>query len=75
MSLWLSEIAGIDTNNAYGNNVADVDNHCSNTRDAMKMPWLCMLCKMCDVRVCIGLTVIVAVAFMAIIIAILILMQ
>ena len=21
------------------------------------MPWLCMLCKMCDVRVCIGLVV------------------
>ena len=72
MSIWLSEIAGIDTNNAYGNNAADVDNHCSDTRDAMKMPWLC---KMCDVRVCIGLTVIVAVAFMAIIIAILILMH
>ena len=75
MSIWLSEIAGIDTNNAYGNNAADVDNHCSDTRDAMKMPWLCMLCKMCDVRVCIGLAVTVAVAFIAIIIAILILMH
>ena len=75
MSIWLSEIAGIDTNNAYGNNVTDVDNHCSDTRNAMKMPWLCMLCKMCDVRVCIGLAVIVAVAFIAIIIAILILMH
>ena len=39
------------------------------------MTWLCMLCKMCDVRVCIGLTEIVAVAFIAIIIAILILMH
>ena len=39
------------------------------------MPWLCMLCKMCDVRVCIGLVVVVAVAFIAIIIAILILMH
>ena len=72
MSIWLSETAGIDTNNAYGNNVTDVDNHCSNTRDAMKMPWLCMLC---DVRVCIVLTVMIAVAFTAIIIAILILMH
>ena len=75
MSIWLFEIAGIDTNNAYGNNVTGVDNHCSNTRDAMKMPWLCMLHKMCDMRVCIGLTVIVAVAFIAIIIVILILMH
>ena len=75
MSIWLSEIAGIDTNNAYGNNVTDVDNHCSNTRNVMKMPWLCMLCKMCDVRVCIVLAVMVAVAFIAIIIAILILMH
>ena len=75
MSIWLSEIAGIYTNNAYGNNVTDVDNHCSNTRDAMKMPWLCMLCKMCDIRVCIGLMVIFAVVFIAIIIAILILMH
>ena len=75
MSIWLSETAGIDTNNAYGNNVIDIDNHCSNTRDAMKMPWLCMLCKMCDVRVCIVLTVMVAVAFIAIIIVILILMH
>ena len=39
------------------------------------MPWLCTLCKMCDVRVCIGLVVVVAVAFIAIIIAILILMH
>ena len=41
----------------------------------MKMPWLCMLCKMYDVRVCIVLTVMVAVVFVAIIIAILILMH
>ena len=75
MSIQLFEIAGIDTNNAYGDNVTNVDNRCSDTRDSMKMPWLCMLCKMCDVRVCIGLVVIVAVAFIAIIIAILILMH
>ena len=43
--------------------------------NSMKMPWLYMLCKMCNVRVCIGLVVIVAVAFIAIIIAILILMH
>ena len=36
------------------------------------MPWLCMLC---NVRVCIGLVVIVAIAFIAIIVAILILMH
>ena len=41
----------------------------------MKMPWLCMLCKMCDVRLCIALTVVVAIAFVAIIIAIAILMN
>ena len=75
MSIQLSEIVGTDTDNAYGNNVSNADNCYSDTRNSMKMPWLCMLCKMCDVRVCIGLVVIVAVAFIAIIIATLILMH
>ena len=75
MSIQLSETVGIDTDNAYGNNVPNVDNCGSNTGNLMKMPWLCMLCKMCDVRVCIGLVVVVAIAFIAIIIAIFILMH
>ena len=75
VSIQLSETVGIDTDNAYGNNVPNVDNCSSNTGNSMKMSWLCMLCKMCDVRVCIGLVVVVAVAFIAIIIAILILMH
>ena len=41
----------------------------------MKMPWLCMLRKMCDVRVCIVLTILIAIAFLAILIAIVILMN
>ena len=72
MSIQLFETVGIDTDNANGNNVSNVDNCCSNTGNSMKMPWLCMLC---DVRVCIGLMVIVAIAFIAIIVAILILMH
>ena len=75
MSIQLSETAGIDTDNAYGNNVSNTDNCSSNTGNSVKMPWLCMLGKMCDVRVCIGLVVIVAIAFIAIIIGILILMH
>ena len=75
VSIQLSETVRIDPDNAYGNNVPNVDNCSSNTGNSMKMPWLCMLYKMCDVRVCIGLVVIVAVAFIAIIIAILILMH
>ena len=75
MSIQLSEIIVVDTDSDYGNNVTNADNCCSDTRNSMKMPWLCMLCKMCDVRVCIGLVVIVAIAFIAIIIAILILMH
>ena len=75
MSIQFSETARIDTDNAYGNNVLHVGNCSSNTRNSMKMPWLCMLCKMCDVRVCIGLVVIVAIAFITIIVAILILMH
>ena len=75
MSIQLPETVGIDTDNAYGNNVPNVDNCGSNAGYSMKMPWLCMLCKMCDVTVCMGLVVIVAVAFIAIIIAILILMH
>ena len=75
MSIQLSETVRIDTDNAYDNNVSCVSNCSSNTGNSVKMPWLCMLCKMCDVRVCIGLVVIVAIAFIAIIIAILILMH
>ena len=75
MSIQLSETVRIDTDNAYGNDVPNVDDCSGNMEDTIKMPWLCMLCKMCDVRVCIGLVVIVAVAFIAIIIAILILMH
>ena len=75
MSIQLSETVRIDTDNAYGDNVSNADNCSSNTGNSVRMPWLCMLSKMCDVRVCIGLVVIVAIAFIAIIIAILILMH
>ena len=75
MPIQFLEIVGIDTDSAHGNNVLHVSNYSRNTGNSMKMPWLCMLCKMCDVRVCIVLTVMVAVAFIAIIIAILILMH
>ena len=72
MSIQFSETVGIDTDSAHGDNVLHVSNCSSNTGNSMKMPWLC---KMCDVRVCVGLAVIVAVAFIAVIIAILILMH
>ena len=60
MSIQLSETVRIDTDNAYGNDVSNVDNSGDNTKYSVKMPWLCMLCKMCDVRVCIGLVVFAA---------------
>ena len=75
MPIQLSGTVRIDTDNAYGNNVSNVDNSSGNTKYSVKMPWFCMLCKMCNVRVCIGLVVCVAVAFIAIIIVILILMH
>ena len=75
VSIQLPETVGIDTDNAYGNNVSNADNCRSDSGNTMKMPWLCMLYKMCDVRVCIGLVAITAIAFIAIIIAILILMH
>ena len=62
MSIQLSETVRIDTDNAYGKDVSNIDNSGGNTKYSVKMPWLCMLCKMCDVRVCMGLVVIVAVA-------------
>ena len=61
MSIQLSETVRIDTDNAYGKDVSNIDNSSGNTKYSVKMPWLCMLCKMCDVRVCMGLVVIVAV--------------
>ena len=75
MSIQFTETIGINTNSACGNDVLHVSNCSSNTGNSVKMPWLCMLCKMCDVRVCIALTVMVAIAFIAIIIAIVILMH
>ena len=75
MSIQLSETAGIDTDNTYGNNVSNIDNSSDNTKYSVKMPWLFMLCEMYDVRVCIGLVIFAAIAFIAIIVAILILMH
>ena len=75
MSIWFIETIGFDTNRTFDNNVLYVSHCSSNIENSMKMPWLCLLCKMCDVRVCIALTVVVAIAFVAIIIAIAILMN
>ena len=62
------KLLGLITDNACGNNVSNVDNSSGNTKYSVKMPCLCMLCKMCDVRVCIGLVVFVTVAFIAVIV-------
>ena len=75
MSIWFAEAIGIDTNRTFDSNVLSAGCYSSNTENSMKMPWLCLLCKMCDVRVCIALTILVAIAFVAIIIAIAILMN
>ena len=75
MSIQLCETVRIDTDNAYGNNVSNVDNSSGKTKYSVKMPWLCMLCEMCDVRVCIGLVIFAAIAFIATIVTILILMH
>ena len=69
------EIVTAYTNCTYGSNVLPFSYNSGNTGDTVKMPWLCMLCKMCDVRVCIALTIMIAIAFLAIIIAIVILMN
>ena len=70
VSIWFAETIGIDTNRASNNHVLYTSYCSENTGNLIKMPWLCMLCKMCDVRVCIVLTIVVALAFIAIIIAI-----
>ena len=75
MPIQFIETVGANINCTYDNDVSPVDAFNSNTENTVKMPWLCMLLKMCDVRVCIGLVVIVALAFIAILIAILILMH
>ena len=75
MSIWFAETIGIDINCTSDNNVLYASDCSNDTENSMKMPWLCMLCKMCDVRVCIALTVVVAIAFITIIIAIVILMN
>ena len=69
------EIVTAYTDCTYGSNVLPFGNNSGNTGNSKKMPWLCMLCKMFDVRVCIVLTIMIAIAFMAIIIAIVILMN
>ena len=75
MSIQFTETVGININSAHGGNVLYANNHRSNPGNSIKMPWLCVLCKMCDVRVCIALIVMVAIAFIAILIEILILMN
>ena len=75
MSILFAEITGMDTNRTSDNSVLYASYCSNNTGNSVKMPWLCMLCKMCDVRVCIVLTIVVAIAFVAIIIAIAILMN
>ena len=75
VSIWLLEVARFDDDNAHDNNVSNIVDSSGTTGKPVKMPWLCVLCKMCDVRVCIGIVILSAVAFIAIIIAILILMH
>ena len=40
----------ININGAHGGNVLYANNCRSNPGNPMKMPWLCLLCKMCDAR-------------------------
>ena len=72
MPIQFIETVRININSTHGGNVLYANNRRGSSGNSMKMPWLCMLCKMCDVRVCIVLTVMVAIAFIAILIAILI---
>ena len=78
MSIQFTETVGIHINSAHGGNVLYANNRRSNPGKSIKkkkMPGLGVLCKMCDVRVCIALTVMVAIAFITILIAILIMMN
>ena len=75
MSIQFTETVGININSAHGGNVLYANNRHSNPGNSIKMPWLGVLCKMCDVRVCIALTVMVAIAFITILIEILIMMN
>ena len=75
MSIQFTETVRININGAHGGNVLYANNCRSNPGNSMKMPWLCLLCKMCDARVCIILTVMVAIAFIAVLIAILVMMN
>ena len=75
MSIQFTETVGIDINSAHGGNVLYANNCRSNPGKSIKMPWLGVLCKKCNVRVCIALMVMVAIAFIAITIAVLILMN
>ena len=75
MPIWHLETITAHTDRTHGSNVLPFSNNSGHTRNAMIMPWLCMLCKMCDVRVCIVLTVLIAIALLAILIAIVILMN
>ena len=75
VSIWLLEVVRYDGDNAHDSNVTNIVDSSSTTGKPVRMPWLCVLCKMCDVRVCIGIVILSAVAFIAIIITILILMH
>ena len=46
-----TEIVTTHADCTYGSNVLPFSYNSHNTGNPVKMPWLCMLCKMCDVRV------------------------
>ena len=77
VSIQFTKTVGININSAHGGNVLYANNRCSIPRKLIKknVSWLGVLCKMCDVRVCIVLMVMVAIAFIAVFIAILIMMN
>ena len=75
MSIRLPKTVRIGTDSTHDNDVFHIDDCSNDTENSIKMPWLCMLCKLCDVRVCIALMILAALAFVAIVITILILMH
>ena len=56
----------------FSDNKIDGTHNCY-TQQGLKMPWLCLLQQICDVKVCIGLIIALAVAFLIILIVILVL--
>ena len=69
------DVIGNDSNTTTSRNDPDICSYDYFVHQSLKMPWMCLLCKICDVEVCIVIAILSTIAFILVLVAILILMH